>query len=84
MYYYKVVVDGQVINYQVTNTPLTDDLLVEMTEAEYNASVAALLAQAEEEDAAAEQTKDAQIAALEQENAALLYQLLTGEEYTDV
>lgn len=84
MYYYKVVVDGQVINYQVTNTPLTDDLLVETTEAEYNTSVAALLAQAEEEDAAAEQTKDEKIAALEQENAALLYQLLTGEEYTDV
>lgn len=84
MYYYKVVVDGQVINYQVTNTPLTDDLLVEMTEAEYNADVAALLALAEEEDAAAEQTKDEQIAELEQENAALLYQLLTGEEYTDV
>ena len=84
MYYYKVVVDGQIINYQVTNTPLTDDLLVEMTEAEYNADVAALLALAEEEDAAAEQSKDEQIAALEQENAALLYQLLTGEEYTDV
>ena len=84
MYYYKVVVDGQVINYQETNTPLTDDLLVEMTEAEYNAGVAALQALAEEEDAAAEQTKDEQIAALEQENAALLYQLLTGEEYTDV
>ena len=84
MYYYKVVVDGQVINYQVTNTPLTDDLLVEMTESEYNAGVAVLLAQAEEEDAAAEQSKDEQIAALEQENAALLYQLLTGEEYTDV
>lgn len=84
MYYYKVVVDGQVINYQETNTPLTDDLLVEMTEAEYNAGVAALQALAEEEDAAAEQTKDEQIAALEQENAALLYQLLTGEEYADV
>lgn len=84
MYYYKVVVDGQVINYQVTNTPLTDDLLVEMTEAEYNAGVAALLALAGEEDAAAEQTKDEQIAALEQENAALLFQILTGEEYADV
>ena len=84
MYYYKVVVDGQIINYQVTNTPLTDDLLVEMTEAEYNADVAALLAQAEEEDAAAEQTKDAQIAQLEQENAALLFQILTGEEYANV
>ena len=85
MYYYKVVVDGQVINYQVTNTPLTDDLLVEMTEAEYNADVAALLAQAEEEeDAAAEQTKDEQIAALEQENAALLFQLLTGENYESI
>ena len=84
MYYYKVIVDGQVINYQATNIPLTDDLLVEMTETEYNAGVAALLAQAEAEESAIEQSKDEKIAALEQENAALLFQILTGEVYTDV
>ena len=61
-----------------------NDLLVEMTETEYNKEVSALLALAAEQDAAAEQSKDEQIAALEQENAALLFQILTGEEYANV
>ena len=84
MFYYKVVVEGQIVNYQETDEPLNDDLLVEMTETEYNKEVSALLALAAEQDAAAEQSKDEQIAALEQENAALLFQILTGEEYADV
>ena len=82
MHYYKQNWLGG--TYQTFDYPVSCDGLLEISEAEYNAGVAALLAQAEEEDAAAEQTKDEQIAALEQENAALLYQLLTGEEYTDV
>lgn len=84
MFYYKVVVEGQIVNYQETDEPLNDDLLVEMTETEYNKEVSALLALAAEQDAAAEQSKDEQIAALEQENAALLFQILTGEEYANV
>ena len=39
---------------------------------------------AQEEQNIVEQSKDEQIAALEQENAALLFQILTGEEYADV
>ena len=84
MFYYKVVVEGQIVNYQETDEPLNDDLLVEMTETEYNKEVSALLALAAEQDATAEQSKDEQIAALEQENAALLFQILTGEEYANV
>lgn len=84
MFYYKVVVEGQIVNYQATDEPLNDDLLVEMTETEYNKEVSALLALAADQDAAAEQSKDEQIAALEQENAALLFQILTGEEYANV
>ena len=84
MFYYKVVVEGQIVNYQETDEPLNDDLLVEMTETEYNKEVSALLALAAEQNAAAEQSKDEQIAALEQENAALLFQILTGEEYANV
>lgn len=84
MFYYKVVVEGQIVNYQETDEPLNDDLLVEMTETEYNKEVSALLALVAEQDAAAEQSKDEQIAALEQENAALLFQILTGEEYANV
>ena len=82
MHYYKQNWDDG--TYQTFDDHVNCDDLLEISETEYNAGVAALLAQAEEEDAAAEQTKDAQIAQLEQENAALLYQLLTGEEYTDV
>ena len=82
MHYYKQNCRGG--TYQPFAEPVSCAELTEISEAEYNAGVAALVAQAEEEDAAAEQTKDEQIAALEQENAALLYQLLTGEEYSDV
>ena len=39
---------------------------------------------ANEQEEDAEQTKDERIAELEAENAALLYQVLTGEELTDV
>ena len=82
MYCYKQNWKGG--TYQTFDNPVSCAELTEITEAEYNAGVAALQALAEEEDAAVEQTKDKKIAALEQENAALLYQLLTGEEYTDV
>lgn len=82
MHYYKQNWQGG--TYQTFAEPVSCAELTEITAAEYNAGVAALQALAEEEDAAAEQSKDEQIAALEQENAALLYQLLTGEEYTDV
>lgn len=82
MHYYKQNWPGG--TYQTFDDPVSCAELTEITEAEYNAGVAALLAQAEEEDAAAEQTKDEKIAQLEQENAALLFQILTGEEYADV
>lgn len=82
MHYYKQNWQGG--TYQTFDNPVSCAELTEITEAEYNAGVAALLALAEEEDAAAEQTKDEQIAQLEQENAALLFQILTGEEYANV
>lgn len=82
MHYYKQNWQGG--TYQTFDDPVSCDDLLEISEAEYNAGVAALLAQAEEEDAAAEQTKDEQIATLEQENAELLFQLLTGENYESI
>ena len=82
MYYYKQNWDDG--TYQTFAEPVSCNELIEITEAEYNAGVADLLAQAEEEDAATEHSKDEQIAALEQENAALLFQLLTGENYESI
>lgn len=82
MYYYKQTWDGG--TYQTFDSPVNCDELIEITEAEYNAGVAALLALAEKEDAVAEQSKDEKIAVLEQENAELLFQILTGEDYESI
>ena len=82
MYYY--LSDGI---YFAQDSAISNPVFQEISKDEYDAGIARLkeLATKEEETiAAAEQSKDEKIAELEQENAALLYQLLTGEEYTDV
>ena len=77
MYYYKLNID-ELISYQEWEQPLTSsgDNIEEVTEEEYNVAIAATEQIIEQE----EQSKDEQIAALEEENAALLYKLLTGED----
>lgn len=81
---YKEIKNGKIVSYQKYRyaVDLTD--LVEITEEEYFSVLAELQAKAEAETESAEQSKDDRIAELEAENAALLYQVLTGEEFTDV
>ena len=65
----------------------TSENCVELTEEEFNTAIKEINARIQreaEEAESAEQTKDERIAELEAENAALLYQVLTGEEYSDV
>lgn len=68
-----------------SNRILDDDpQCIPITEEEYNAAIEKLIKSAESEEIAYEKSKDDRIAELEAENAALLYQVLTGEELTDV
>ena len=86
MYYYKRTdANGEVL--ECGEALFLSKTVIEITVQEYQEILAEMKVLQEQMDAAedaAEQAKDEQIAALEQENAALLYQLLTGEEYTDV
>ena len=83
MHYYKFTdIDGNT-TYQAHNDTVIREEMTEITEEEYNSVIAELQAKAEAETEDSEQSKDERIAALEKENAALLYQLLTGEELTD-
>ncbi|MBR3868067.1 MAG: hypothetical protein IKM66_02010 [Clostridia bacterium] len=82
-YYKKTDENGNVVLI-ATTTELTDASLTEISEEEYSE-----LDYCEEiadipNDDISEQSKDERIAELEKENAALLFQILTGEEYADV
>lgn len=94
MYYYKIIENEKLVSLEKRSSPSTDDAMIAITEEEYNETLAELNVQYEAESetiAAAEQSKDERIAELEAEkaeleaeNAALLYQVLTGEELADV
>lgn len=84
MKYYKQIKDGEVQAYHALTGSVGWESFVEITEDEYHAKISELQKIAEAEQSAAEQSKDERIAELEAENAALLYQVLTGEELTDV
>lgn len=84
-YYYKVVENGELVNLQKTDFPcIVGDILQEITEEEYVEISNRIAAEAEAEYVQEEKTKDDRIAELEQENAALLFQVLTGEDYESV
>ena len=91
MRFYRIEKNGEIVGYSKTNISSTDECFVEITEVEYNSAIEELRAQNEAEAETAEQSKDERIAELEAEkaeleaeNAALLYQVLTGEELADV
>lgn len=83
MFFYKYIDKKGNVTYQAHNDAVIREEMTEITEEEYNSVIAELQAKAEAETEASEQSKDERIATLEKENAALLYQLLTGEELTD-
>ncbi|MBQ7962439.1 MAG: hypothetical protein IJ289_07540 [Clostridia bacterium] len=84
MKYYKFTDQNGHITYQSHIAEVIRDEMTEITEEEYFSVLAELQAKANAETESAEQSKDDRIAELEAENAALLYQVLTGEELTDV
>lgn len=84
MFFYRQTENGEITGYQESETQLIGETLEPITQEEYETVLKELAKKEEETIAAAEQSKDEKIAELEQENAALLYQLLTGEEYAGV
>ena len=84
MFFYKVTHDGVIVALQTSDKEIIDDNLVIISEEEYAALMTDIQKQTESENTKTEQTKDERIAALEAENAALLYQVLTGEVLQDV
>lgn len=60
-----------------------DPYCIPITEEEYRNTIAEIEAKAQAEFEAEQQAEQSYIEQLESENAALLYQILTGEEYDD-
>lgn len=60
-----------------------DPQCIPISEEEYNTAITELKAKAQAEYEAEQQAEQSYIEQLESENAALLYQILTGEEYDD-
>lgn len=80
MKYYKQIENNIITGYISCEEECKSKFLFEITEEEYETAISELVVQEE----VIEQSKDERIAELEAENAALLYQVLTGEELTDV
>lgn len=83
MYYYKFTDKDGNVTYQAHNDAVSRDEMTEITESEYNDVFEELRMTAENEIQKEEQSKDEYIKALETENAALLFRILTGEELSD-
>ncbi len=84
--FYKKIINGITV-YEERVGEITADDMTEVTSEEFTAALNAdnIAEQKEiEEAAAAERSKDERISELEQENAALLFEVLTGEAYADV
>lgn len=84
MRYYVFIDEHGNETYQTHQNEVNHPNMHEITETEYNMKVDEFKAIAEAELQTAEKSKDERIAELEKENASLLYQVLTGEELTDV
>lgn len=76
MYYYKVTIDG-VTSLQIRNHPCYGEEFTELTEEEYNIEHQKFLDTISEPIEMVEPTYEE----LEEENARLWYQILTGEEF---
>lgn len=85
MRFYKIINNGEVSGFSATEFDKSDCAdYIEIDQSEYNDAIEQLRVKAETETEVAEQLKDECISNLEKENAALLFQILTGEEYADV
>lgn len=84
MKFYKIMKDSEIVSLEARPMASTDSNMIELSEEEYVSLSLEFSKKAEAEAQAAEQAQEDYIAELEAENAALLYQVLTGEELTDV
>lgn len=87
LHFYKQEIGGVVVAWITGTKDICDNSLTEVSQEEYTAAIEELnlkFQQETETAAAEEKSKDERIAELEEENAALLYQILTGEELSDV
>ena len=86
MNYYKQIKNGEVISYQTNSNKVEDESLFEITQEEYEQAIAEIRQQNEEiavdENPTYEELENI-VLELERENAALLYENLTGEVFTD-
>ena len=84
MKYYKQIENEIITAYISSVDECENEILVEITQEEYSSAIEEMRAKNLSDEEASEQSKDELIAELEKENAALLYQVLTGEVYSDV
>ena len=84
MKYYVFIDEYGNETYQTHQHEVSHPNMYEITEEDYNKKVEEFIAIAEAELQESEKAKDDRIAELEEENAALLFQLLTGEDMTNV
>ena len=84
MKYYKFTDNNGNVTYQSHTKEVNHPKMQEITEAEYIAFLEESKTKAETEVETGEQSKDERIVELEAENAALLYQILTGDELNNV
>ena len=90
MYYFKTLNDDGTLNALHSSSndgAVRDSSLIPISQEEFEEILAEMDKKAEEEARIAEEeilAEQKRIENLEKENASLLFQLLTGEEYTDV
>lgn len=83
MRFYKEITDGAVTGFFSNTRAVERTGLTEITQEEYDNAIAEMQIKLQEETAQFTEQKDMYIRELENENAGLLYRLLTGEELTD-
>ena len=79
MHYYKHVEDGKIVSFETSENENNSNGYIEISLEEYQYEINKLSSNTDI-DNADEIDKDEYIRYLEEENAALLYQVLTGEE----
>lgn len=88
MFFYKETIEDGSVRYCETSMERKEDNFEEISQEEYVSAWNKMYAEAEEqsrrESEAMAEAEKTYIEQLEAENAALLFQVLTGEEYSDV
>lgn len=88
MFFYKETIEDGSVRYCETSMERTDHNFEEISQEEYVSAWNEMYAEAKEqsrrESEAMAEAEKTYIEQLEAENAALLFQVLTGEEYSDV